>query len=156
MASNLRVRFRERQRKHMSESITVNPTPSKRACPKPAPTPMPVLVPPATIATATPKSDEKLPFVDDIAYHEPRIPFYMASSHSCPKPTYVPSRKEVSKLLRQIPFFIKKETPIQNMGVLFPTIQRIPVEIDNDPNQSFTAQFSYGTPDSIISRIMPM
>ena len=45
---------------------------------------------------------------------------------------------------------------MQDMGMLFSTTQRIPVEIDNDPSRSFTTQFSYGTPDFAISCIMSM
>ena len=153
MASNLRARFRERQRKRLSESIAVNPIPSKRACSEPAPTPMSVSVPPATATTVALELDEKLLFANDIAHHEPRRPFvgpnhfseksfeYMVSFLPHPKPTYVPNQKEVSKLLRQIHSFIERETPVQNMGVLFSTTQRISIKIDNDPSRSLWHDF---------------
>ena len=159
MTSNLRVRFRERQRKRLSESIAVNPTPSKKVCPEPTLVPPPVPIPPATAVVVTPKPDEKLSSTDDTAYHEMRRPFvildnlnkesfkYMTFSHPHPKSTYVFNREEVSKLLKRIPSFTEREPPIQNMGVLFPATQRIPIEIDDNPSRFFKARLSYSTPD---------
>lgn len=127
MASNLRAEFRERQHKRLSKSIDVNPTPSKKACPEPASAPMPVSVPPTTAPTVTPKLDEKIPSIDDVAHHETRRPFigpdfseesfqYMTFSLLCPKSTYVPNWEEVSELLKRIPSFIERELLVQNMG----------------------------------------
>ena len=80
----------------------------------------------------------------------------MASSSSHPKLDYVPSREKIAELMRQILSFIEREIPIQDMRVLFPAIQRIPVEIDNDLDRFFTVRLSYNTSDTTISRIMPM
>lgn len=128
MASNLRAEFRERQHKRLSKSIDVNPTPFKKDCPEPASAPMPVSVPPATAPTVTPKLDEKIPSIDDVAHHETRRPFigpdnfseesfqYMTFSLLYPKSTYVPNWEEVSELLKRIPSFIERELLVQNMG----------------------------------------
>ena len=80
----------------------------------------------------------------------------MTSSSSHPKPNYVPSREKIAELMRQILSFIEREIPVQDMRVLFPAIQRILVEIDNDLDRFFTVHLSYNTSDTAISRIMPM
>lgn len=80
----------------------------------------------------------------------------MAFSFSHPKSSYVPSREEVSKHMRQIPSFTERETLVRDMGVPFPTTQQILVEIDNDPSRSFMARLSYNTSNISLSRIMPM
>ena len=80
----------------------------------------------------------------------------VASFSSCPKSSYIPSQEEIVELMRQIPPFTKRETLVQNMGVLFSTTQRIPIEIESNPNQSFMARLPFGTLDTIISRIMCM
>ena len=117
MATNLRAGFQERQHKHMSESIVVNLAPSKRAYPKPiyqelvsAPTPMPMSS--TTTAYTIPELDERLPSAEGITYHDPRRPSigpdhlsdesleYMTSFPSHPKSSYVPSREEITKLMR--------------------------------------------------------
>ena len=143
----------------MSKSIAVNPTPSKKVCSKPTLVPPPVPIPLAIAAIVTPKPNEKISSIDDTAYHEMRRPFvildnlnkesfeYMTSSHPCPKSTYVLSREEVSKLLKRIPSFTKREPLVQNMGVLFSVTQRIPIEIDDNPSRFFKARLSYSTPD---------
>ena len=173
MASNLRAGFQERQRKCLFESIVFNHSSSKRACLEPAcPEPISILAPVLVLLTIaaeiTLEPDEKLPSADDIAHHELRRPSigsdhfskelfeHMTSSLSRPKPSYVPSQEEITEFLRQIPSFIERETLVQNMGVLFSATQRIPIEIDNDPNQSFTARLPYSTSGTAISRIMPM
>ncbi|RVW88004.1 hypothetical protein CK203_033943 [Vitis vinifera] len=75
--------------------------------------PPPVLIPSVTAATVILESDEKLPSVDDIAYHETRKPFVvmenlseesfecMASSLPRLKSAYVLNRDEISKLLKR-------------------------------------------------------
>ena len=112
MTSNLRARFRERQHKHLSKSIVVNPTPSKKACSKPALTPALVSLPPITATVFTSELDEKLPSADEHAYHEMRRPFispdnfskesfeYMTFFSPNSKSTHVPTRDEVSELLK--------------------------------------------------------
>lgn len=127
-----------------------------------------MLVPSTIVVEITPKSDEKLSFVNDIAHHELRRPSigpdhfseesfeYRAFFPSHPKSNYVPSWEEVVELLRQIPSSIEREILVQNIGVLFPATQRIPVEIDNDTNQSFMARLPYDTPYTAFSYIMPM
>ena len=42
------------------------------------------------------------------------------------------------------------------MGVLFLATQWIPIEIENNPDHSFMAWLPYGTPNNVISHIMPM
>ena len=71
-------------------------------------------------------------------------------------PNYIPNRDEVVEFLRQISSLIERETPIQDMRVFFPAIQRILIEIKNDLDRSSMVCLSYGTPDTAISRIMPM
>ncbi|KAL6350513.1 hypothetical protein AAG906_019160 [Vitis piasezkii] len=71
-------------------------------------------------------------------------------------PAYVPSREEVSELLSRIPFFIERETLVQDMRVLFPATQRIPIEVDEDPNQSFMTRLPYGSPNTAIGTIIHM
>ena len=117
MATNLRAGFQERQHKHLSESIVVNLAPSKRAYPKPiyqelvsAPTPMPMSS--TTAAYTIPELDERLPSTEGITYHDPRRPSigpdhlsdesleYMTFFPSHPKSSYVPSREEITELMR--------------------------------------------------------
>lgn len=45
---------------------------------------------------------------------------------------------------------------MQDMRVLFLAMQRIPVEVDEDPSQSFMAQILYGTPNIAITHIIHM
>lgn len=45
---------------------------------------------------------------------------------------------------------------MQDMRVLFLAMQRIPVEVDEDPSQSFMTQILYGTPDIAITHIIRM
>lgn len=173
MVLNLRVGFRERQHKHMSESIAVSHSPSKIPCPdaayqEPASAPIPVTAHLTAAVKIISKSDEKLHSIEDIAHHEPRRlsinPDHfsveslsdMVSSFSRPKLGYVPSREEIAELIRQIFSFTKRETPVQYMGVLFSTTQQIPIEIENNSDRSFTTHLSYSTPNTVISRIMPM
>lgn len=66
------------------------------------------------------------------------------------------SREELDELLKHFPSFIDMEPPITNMNYLFPIAQRILVEVDNDPEQSFTARAPFGTLNSAIEVIMPM
>ena len=40
------------------------------------------------------------------------------------------------------------------MGVIFLATQRISIEVEENPNQSFMAWISYGTPDIAITRII--
>ena len=40
--------------------------------------------------------------------------------------------------------------------MLFSAIQRIPIEVDEDPSQSFMAQFPYGTLDTTVAHIIHM
>lgn len=58
--------------------------------------------------------------------------------------------------MRQISSFTEKETPVQNMGVLFSVTQWVLVEMESNPSQSFIAQLSFDTPDNAISHILPM
>ncbi|KAJ9680220.1 hypothetical protein PVL29_019506 [Vitis rotundifolia] len=145
MASNLRIGFRERQRKRLSKSIVVNPTPSKKACPKLASIPPPMLVPSTITVIVTPESDEKPPSADDISYHEMRRPFCMTSSPPRPKLANVPNQEEISKLLKCIPSFTKRESPVQNMRLLFPATYKF-----------FTAWLPYDIPDTDIAHILHM
>ena len=78
------------------------------------------------------------------------------SSPFLPKLAYVPNWEKVFKLLSCISFFIEREPLVQDMGVLFPGMQWIPVEVDEDPNQSFIARLPYGTPYTTIAYIIHM
>lgn len=152
----------------MSESIAINPTPSKRAYLESASAPLPVPIPPTTIVSVTHESDEKLLSVDDIAYHEIKRSFvvpnnlnkesfeYMTFSPPHLKSAYVPNQDDVSKLLKQIPSFAERKPPIQNMDMLFSTTRWILIEINGNPNQSFTTWLPYSTPNTTIARIIHM
>lgn len=59
-------------------------------------------------------------------------------------------------MMRQISSFTERETPVQNMVVLFLATQWIPVEIKSNPNQSFMARIPFDTSDTTIFCIMPM
>ena len=48
----------------------------------------------------------------------------------------VPRWKEVDELLKCFPTFTNLEPPVTNMNDLFPATQRIPVEVDSDPNKA--------------------
>ena len=95
----------------------VNPTPSKRARPEPiyqelVSTPVLVPVPSTTGADTIPELDERLPSTEGIAYYDPRRPSIgpdhlsdkslecVASFSSRPKSSYVPSREEITELMR--------------------------------------------------------
>ena len=173
MATNLRAGFWERHYKCLSKSIVVNPTPSKRAYPEPVcsePISTLALVSSSStiVVEITPKLDEKLHSVEYIAHHELRRPSIgpdhfseetfgcMAYSSSRPMPNYIPNRDEVVEFLRQISSLIERETLVQDMTVLFPATQQILIEIKSDMDRSSTTCFSYGTPDTAISHIMPM
>ncbi|KAJ9703008.1 hypothetical protein PVL29_004670 [Vitis rotundifolia] len=161
MASNFRAEFRERKHKRLSKSIVINHNSSKKAFSELASAPSLMPVPLAIPTTVTLEPDEKLPSVDDIAYHEMRRPFIvpenlseesfecMTSSPPYPKSAYVPSQDEIFEFLKRIISFTEREPLIQNMGVFFSTTQRILVEIDDNPNRSFTAQLLYDTPDRL-------
>ena len=73
-----------------------------------------------------------------------------------PKPTYIPSKEEVSELLRRIPSFTDREPPVQDIGTFFPAMQGILIEMNENSNQSFMARVPYGTPDTVIARIIHM
>ena len=73
-----------------------------------------------------------------------------------PKPAYILSREEVSELLRRIPSFTDREPPVQDIGTFFPAMQGILIEMDENSNQSFMARVPYGTPDTVIARIIHM
>ena len=45
---------------------------------------------------------------------------------------------------------------MNNIGDLFSTTRRISVDLDGDPNIFFMARLSFGTPESVASRILPM
>lgn len=166
MTSNRRVGFHERWHKCLSKSIAVNSITSKKACSEFAPNPpsMPALS--TTIMVVTLESDEKLPSIDDIYYHETNRPFVALENFSkesfecmncfspCPKTAYVPSQEEISKLLTHISSFTERGVPIQNIGVLFLVTQQIPVEIDKNPSQSFMTQLLYSTPNTAITHIL--
>ena len=49
-----------------------------------------------------------------------------------------------------------KESPNTKHGVLFPVMQWIPVEIDDNPNRSFIVRFLYSTLDTAIACILHM
>ncbi|KAL6345976.1 hypothetical protein AAG906_025256 [Vitis piasezkii] len=72
------------------------------------------------------------------------------------KPTYVPSREEMSELLSCIPSFTKREPSVHDIRVFFLVTQRILVEMDKDPNQSFMVRFPHDTSNTAIARIMNM
>lgn len=168
MVSNLRVEFYEKQHKRLPKSIAIDISPSKKACPTLGPDSLSKLTLSTTTTVVTSDPDEKPSSVDDISYHEMRKPFIVSgnisedsfqclnSSFLHPKPTYVPSREEVSELLSCIPFFIEKETLVQDTRVLFLATQRIPIEVDEDPNQSFMTRLPYGSPNTAIGTIIHM
>lgn len=119
----------------------------------------------ATVAKIILESNEKFHSIEYIAHHEPRRssigPNHFSEESfdcmaSCPKSSYVPNWEEVAELLRQIPSFTKRETLIQNMGVLFSATQWISVKIENNLDGSFTTRLPYGTLNNVISRIMSM
>ncbi|KAL6319810.1 hypothetical protein AAG906_036872 [Vitis piasezkii] len=86
-------------------------------------------------AVVASRLDEKPSSIGDISYHKMRKPFVVLgnisedsfeclnSSPFCPKLAYVPNREKVFKLLSCISFFTEREPLMQDMGVLFPTIQ---------------------------------
>ena len=45
---------------------------------------------------------------------------------------------------------------MQDTRVLFPATQRIPIEVDEDPNQSFMTRLPYGSPNTAIGTIIHM
>ena len=168
MTSNQRVRLHEKQRKHLSESMAINPSHSKKTCLKPVPNPPSKSAPSTIVAPITSRPNEKPSSTNDISYHKTRKPVTVLeniseesfeclnSSPPRPKLTYVLSWEKISKLLSCIPFFIEREPLVWNMGVLFLATQRILVEVDKDPSQSFMARLSYDTPNTAIVYIIYM
>lgn len=151
MVANLRADFKERQRKCLFESIMVNLASSKRPCSEPiylepvsALAPVP---PPSTTAVGIiSEPNERLPLVEGTTHHEPRRPSFgldhlsdesiecVASFPSHPKSSHILNQEEIIELMRQIPSFTERETPVQNMGMLFSATQQIPVEMESNPN----------------------
>lgn len=80
----------------------------------------------------------------------------MASILSRLKSSRIPNWEEIGKLMRQISSFTEIETPMHNMGVPFPATRLVPIEIENNQIQTFVAQLPFGTPDTIVSHILPM
>lgn len=68
----------------------------------------------------------------------------------------LPTMKKMDELLKQVPYFIKNEAPVNNIGDLFPTTRWVSVDLGDDPNISFVAQLPFGTLESVASRIPPM
>ncbi|KAL6348494.1 hypothetical protein AAG906_009954 [Vitis piasezkii] len=115
MVANLRAAFKERQRKRLSKSITVIPPPSKRPyleilCPWPILAIAPILAPSATEAGSNPSAEE--------AAHPELIrssscPVQVnndsveciASGPPHPQASCVPSREEITELMKTIPTF---------------------------------------------------
>ena len=168
MTSNQKVRLREKQHKHLFEPIAINPSHSKKTCLEPVPNPPSKLARPTIVAPITSRPNEKPSSTNNISYHKTRKPFTVLeniseesfeclnSSHPRPKLTYVLSWEKISKLLSCILFFTEKEPLVWNMGVLFSVTQRIPVEVDEDPSQSFMARLLYDTPNTTIVCILYM
>ena len=85
-----------------------------------------------------------------------------SSSSECTSPTVVPmpvdvaSREKVDELLLCFPTLINIEPLVLNMNALFSSLNRIPVEIDGDPEQSFTTRIPLSTSSNVVSLIMHM
>lgn len=160
--------MRERQRKRPSESIAINPSSSKKTYLEPVLNPPSKSAPPTTAAPITSGPNEKLSSTNDISYHKMRKPFtvlkniseesFECSNSSTPRPklAYVLGWENISELLSCIPFFTEREPLVWNMGVLFLATQRILVEVDKDPSQSFMARLPYDTPNTAIVYIIYM
>lgn len=147
MTSNLRARFHKWQRKGLSESIAIDLFPSKKTYSTPGLNSSSKSTPltPATVIALS--LDEKPSAIDDISHHQMRKPFIVLGNinedsfkclNSSPlslKPAHVPSREEVSEFLSHIPFFTKRESLVQDMGMLFSAMQQILVEVGEDPSQ---------------------
>lgn len=58
--------------------------------------------------------------------------------------------------MKQILCFMENEAPMNNIEDLFPTTWRVLVDLDDDHNISFMAQLSFGTSESVASRILHM
>ena len=152
----------------MFKSITIDSSSSKKARQVPGPDSPSKPTPPTPTAVVASDSDEKASSTDDIPYHKMRKPFVVSGkisgeSFKClnlsflyPNPTYVPNQKEMSELLRCIPSFTEMESLVQEMGTLFPITQWIPIEMDEDPSQSFMTRLLYGITDIVIAHIIHM
>lgn len=58
--------------------------------------------------------------------------------------------------MKHIPSFIEREALVHNMGVLFLATRRVSVDLESDPNLSFANRLPFGTPNTVVSRILPM
>lgn len=66
----------------------------------------------------------------------------------------VSNREELDELLKRFPTFIDMEPPMSDMNDLILATQRIPMDVDGDPKQSYVAGVLYGTLDDAIKAIM--
>lgn len=102
------------------------------------------------------------PSTEEAAHQKPRRPSFclaQLSDDSVEWVASVPSRSQVScalskekiaELMKQIPCFTKREAPVHNMEALFPTTQRVLVDLESNLNISFD------TPNTVISRNLLM
>lgn len=81
---------------------------------------------------------------------------YIASILPRPQAPRAPSQEEIVALMKQIPCFIEGETPVNNKEDFFLATWRVLVDLDDDHNISFMAQLSFGTSESVVSRILHM
>lgn len=51
---------------------------------------------------------------------------------------------------------MEEESPVTNIAELFPQLQRVPIEIGNDPKQNFTVYISFGTLHSMIKVVVSL
>lgn len=168
MTTILRTGFHDRQLNSLFESIVIDLFSSKKARLATSSDFPSRPIPSTPTVVVISSSDEKSSSVGNIPYHGMRKPFVVSVSvneelFECAnpsplylKPTYVPSREEMSKLLSCILFFTKREPLVHDIRVFFPVMQRILVEMDKDPNQSFMVRFPHDTSNTAISHIMNM
>lgn len=62
----------------------------------------------------------------------------------------------MAALLKQVSCFTETEPLLINMVNFFPLTKQVLADLGGNPLVNVAAQLSYGTPESIVSRIQPM
>lgn len=81
---------------------------------------------------------------------------YITSILPRPQAPRALSQEEIAAPMKQIPCFIKRDAPVNNIKDLFMATWRVLVDLDDDHNISFMAQLSFGTSESVVSPILHM
>lgn len=107
--------------------------------------------PSTTTASNNPEPNKRLLLVEEVVYPKPGKPSFglthlnndfiecVAFVPPRPKSSRTPSLEEIVELMRQIPYFTKRKSPVHNMRVFFSATQRVLMDLERDLSLSFAA-----------------